>query len=159
PYHDTGNVDHGGPYGQGAAVGDIAGGTMSGFIAQAQKGKATCSTPNDPVCTVPGTTDVMGYHDGGEIPNYWAYARNFVLQDRMFEPNLSWSLPEHLYAVSAWSARCAVPGNPMSCTSALQNPATPPDFNKQGTIPDYAWTDLTYLLHRHGVSWGYYVFA
>src|SRR5207237_4253502 len=23
--------------------------------------------------------------------------------------------------------------------------------------PDYAWTDLTYLLHAHHVSWGYYV--
>jgi phospholipase C len=23
--------------------------------------------------------------------------------------------------------------------------------------PDYAWTDLTYLLHRNNVSWGYYV--
>ena len=22
---------------------------------------------------------------------------------------------------------------------------------------DYAWTDLTYLLHRANVSWGYYV--
>jgi phospholipase C len=24
-------------------------------------------------------------------------------------------------------------------------------------VPDYAWTDLTYLLHKHHVSWGYYV--
>src|SRR5262249_31655624 len=23
--------------------------------------------------------------------------------------------------------------------------------------PDYAWTDLTFLLHRQGVSWAYYV--
>ena len=35
----------------------------------------------------------MGYHDGGEIPNYWTYAQDFVLQDHMFEPNASWSLP------------------------------------------------------------------
>ena len=27
----------------------------------------------------------MGYHDWHEIPNYWDYARNFVLQDHMFE--------------------------------------------------------------------------
>ena len=43
----------------------------------------------------------MGYHDAREIPNYWAYARNFVLQDHMFEPNKSWSLPAHLLMVSA----------------------------------------------------------
>ena len=42
----------------------------------------------------------MGYHDAREIPNYWAYARNFVLQDHMFEPNTSWSLPAHLFMVS-----------------------------------------------------------
>ena len=28
----------------------------------------------------------MGYHDAREIPNYWTYAQNFVLQDDMFEP-------------------------------------------------------------------------
>ncbi|MDQ6766343.1 MAG: phospholipase, partial [Candidatus Eremiobacteraeota bacterium] len=25
--------------------------------------------------------------------------------------------------------------------------------------PDYAWTDLTYVLHQHHVSWAYYVFG
>ena len=159
PYHDQHDVNHGGPHGQAAALRDIAGRTMSGFIAQAQKAKVTCTDPDDPVCTVPGTTDVMGYHDGGEIPNYWAYARNFVLQDQMFEPNLSWSLPQHLFLVSGWSAVCPIPADPLSCTSALESPAAPPDFNKTGSVPDYAWTDLTYLLHRRGISWGYYVFA
>ncbi len=28
--------------------------------------------------------DVRGYHAGSDIPNYWAYASNFVLQDHMF---------------------------------------------------------------------------
>jgi phospholipase C len=49
----------------------------------------------------------MGYHNAREIPNYWTYARDFVLQDHMFEPVDSWSLPSHLYLVSGWSARCA----------------------------------------------------
>ena len=38
----------------------------------------------------------MGYHDWHEIPNYWNYARNFVLQDHMFEAVNAWSLPAHL---------------------------------------------------------------
>ena len=42
----------------------------------------------------------MGYHDWHEIPNYWGYARNFVLQDHMFEGVNSWSLPAHLSLVS-----------------------------------------------------------
>jgi phospholipase C len=160
PYHDTADVNHGGPHGQVAARADIAGGAMNGFVAQAQQGsKRSCTDANDPVCAIPGTTDVMGYHDANEIPNYWAYAHNFVLQDRMFEPNLSWSLPEHLFEVSGWSARCLVPADPLSCVNTLESPATPPEFNKIGGVPDYAWTDLTYLLHRSGVSWGYYVFA
>jgi len=160
PYHDSADVNHGGPHGQAAAMLDIDGGLMDGFITSAQEGKGQpCTNPDDPVCTIPGETDVMGYHDGGEIPNYWAYAHNFVLQDHMFEPNLSWSLPAHLFELSGWSARCAIVADPMSCTNALQSPATPPDFNKTGSIPEYDWTDLTYLLHRHHVSWGYYVFA
>jgi hypothetical protein len=38
----------------------------------------------------------------------WAEARNFVLQDQMFEPNASWSLPAHLY--SPWSSTDIFPG-------------------------------------------------
>jgi phospholipase C len=91
----------------------------------------------------------MGYHDAREIPNYWTYAQDFVLQDHMFEPNASWSLPEHLFMVSEWSARCSVAGDPMSCINELQNPGQ--------VRPTYAWTDLTYLLHKNNVSWKYYV--
>jgi len=47
----------------------------------------------------------------------------------------------------------------MSCVNALQSPCNPPDFQKAGgRPPDYAWTDLTYLLHKNDVSWGYFVF-
>src|SRR3954471_7519438 len=101
----------------------------------------------------------MGYHTAREIPNYWAYARRFVLQDHMFQPNTSWSLPAHLFAVSEWSARCSKRGDPMSCVNAIQSPPSPPgEPQSDGTRPDYAWTDLTYLLHKHHVSWRYYVF-
>ncbi len=49
----------------------------------------------------------MGYHTAAEIPNYWTYAKDFVLDDHMFEPVASWSLPDHLYLVSGWSAKCS----------------------------------------------------
>ena len=52
----------------------------------------------------------MGYHDAREIPNYWTYAHDFTLDDHMFEPVASWSLPDHLYMVSAWSALVLVGG-------------------------------------------------
>jgi len=113
-----------------------------------------------PTCSLaPKAPDVMGYHDWHEIPNYWAYARNFVLQDHMFQPDLSWSLPAHLYMVSGWSAKCTRPGDPASCADAVQAPGSPPGEpqNPTGEVPDYAWTDLTYLLHKAHVSWRYYV--
>jgi phospholipase C len=104
----------------------------------------------------------MGYHTQSDIPNYWSYAKNFVLQDHMFEPNASWSLPEHLFQVSEWSAHCTQHDNPASCVNALQAPGTPPDFGRAAGAasrpkPIYAWTDMTYLLHKNKVSWGYYV--
>jgi phospholipase C len=162
PFHDAKDLNGGGPHGAPAAVADIDGGKMDGFI-RALPGALTCADPNDPACSTAKAADVMGYHDAREIPNYWQYAQQFVLQDKMFEPNASWSLPEHLFMVSGWSAKCSKVGDPMSCVSALQAPDLPPDFQpqraKNGTVvrPDYAWTDLTYLLHKNNVSWGYYV--
>ena len=37
-------------------------------------------------CPARALPDVMGYKTAHDIPNYWAYASNFVLQDHMFEP-------------------------------------------------------------------------
>jgi phospholipase C len=78
----------------------------------------------------------------------------------MFQSDSSWSMPQHLFLVSGWSARCSVRGNPMSCKPAIQDPGSPPGEpqNTTGAIPDYAWTDLTYLLHKHDISWKYFVF-
>src|SRR5664280_893988 len=77
---------------------------------------------------------------------------------RRFRLHASWSLPAHLFELSEWSASCAT-HNPASCKNdneVFLN--APPDFGlSQGRRPIYAWTDLTYLLHRNGVSWGYYV--
>ena len=101
----------------------------------------------------------MGYHDAREIPNYWTYAQNFVLQDDMFEPNSSWSWPEHLFEVSAWSATCANWSDPMSCISAIEGPPDPRYETKFYAEHSLPWTDITYLLHKYGVSWRYYVFA
>ncbi len=43
----------------------------------------------------------------------------------------------------------------MSCVNNDSSPAFPPDYstNVGGPPPDYAWTDLTYLLHKANVSW------
>ncbi|HKO27245.1 MAG TPA: alkaline phosphatase family protein [Solirubrobacteraceae bacterium] len=173
PFHDPADLNFGGPHGMGNSLADIDSGRMDGYVAQAEQGSGCQS--GDPNCSPCAETssggvqdqrciDVMGYHDAREIPNYWAYAQNYVLQDHMFEPNASWSLPQHLFMVSEWSAFCSNPMDPSSCTNALQNPN--PDSTLQATTfasandgqLHYAWTDLTWLLHQQNVSWGYYVF-
>jgi phospholipase C len=165
PYHDPADVNHGGPHGSANARTDVDHGRMDGFVAQAEHARRVCHGFVDPHCSPkPVHTDVMGYHDAREIPNYWAYARSYVLQDHMFEPDASWSLPAHLFMVSEWSARCSRHDDPSSCRNAIENPGTPPgevpSFARNVTRPpDYAWTDLTYLMHQHRVSWRYYVFT
>jgi len=162
PFHDTNDKNNGGPHGAVNASADIDGGKMDGFIQQAEKSIAgACKTPNDPNCSLNNTSpDVMGYHTASEIPNYWAYAQQFVLQDHMFEPNASWSLPEHLFMVSGWSAKCSS-SDPMSCVNNLQNPVSIQNKAKSTPAPQtpplYAWTDLTYLLYKNNVSWAYFV--
>ncbi len=162
PYHDAKLVNGGGPHGASNATADIDGSRMDGFVNQAEAGNRGCGVTQDPACTNSSVPDVMGWHDAREIANYWAYASQFVLQDDMFEPNASWSLPQHLFMVSEWSAKCTVKNDPQSCTSALQAPDLPPDFGtgtngQPNPVPNYAWTDLTWLLHQNHVSWGYYV--
>jgi phospholipase C len=138
PFHDTADVNGGGPHGQTNAAADIDGGKMDGFVRQATQARKGCTDLNNPACANSATPDVMGYHTGSDIPNYWAYARDNVLQDHMFEPNASWSLPEHLFQVSEWSARCTQHDNPASCTNALQNPGTPPNLRAKQPPPTAA---------------------
>jgi phospholipase C len=157
PYHNTHDLNGGGPHGAANATADVHGGQMDGFIAQAELGRRGCGNTNDPICTNTTAPDVMGYHDGRDIPNYWSYAQHFVLQDHMFEPNASWSLPAHLFLVSAWSAKCSRAGDPSSCVSNIVGPVGVAQAQPGGA--DYAWTDLTYLLHKNHVSWGYYLSA
>jgi phospholipase C len=163
PYHDAAERNTGGPHDSRQALMDIDHGRMDGFVARARGGHVRFCRRHvtAPSCSLaPSRPDVMGYHDWHELPNYWRYARDYVLQDHMFQPDTSWSLPAHLFMVSGWSAHCADRRSPASCVNALQAPGSPPGEpqNRSGIAPTYARTDLTYLLHRYGVSWRYYVF-
>jgi phospholipase C len=167
PFVDHQDVNAGGPHRSDNAALDIDNGRMDGFAIRARIAAHTCTDSVNPECAGirrSGLPDAMGYHTGSDLPNYWTYARDFVLQDHMFEPNASWSLPAHLFMVSEWSATCTRHNRPFSCVNADTQPsnASPPDVNPLRPArngPIYAWTDLTYLLHAAGVSWGYYVAA
>ena len=109
PYHDKGFVDAGGPHHAQDAhdrTSTAARWTASSRRSGRSRATSAAATLGDPRCQ-PGTVlpDVHGLQDRREIPNYWTYADDFVLQDHMFEPVRSCSLPAHLYLVSAWSAQ------------------------------------------------------
>jgi len=153
PYHTSEQKNNGAIHSAIGAETAIDGGKMDGFVTEAEKGcKKGASKCR--ICTEAeqhGCIDVTSYHDAREIPNYWAYAQNFVLQDKMFEPIASWSLPAHEFMVSGWAAKCKfTETNPLSCVSTLEPP--------RPTHANNAWTDITYLLDKAKVSWRYYLF-
>jgi phospholipase C len=178
PYYNPNDINGGGPHMVVDAIADVDKGKMDGFIRSRESGHLDTDILGCTALGLPSTCDdVMGYHDGRQLKRYWAYAKNFVLQDHMFEPNLGWSQISHLYMVSGWGAKCH-PNKPLTCKTDLFNP----DYNLGGgsptvglpaltTVtersnhyssnpkdqPPYAWTDITYLLHKHHISWRYYL--
>jgi phospholipase C len=212
PYHDSAQVNGGGQHDADVATEDVDGGRMDGFVRTAEApGGRGCGGAAF-VCSSSAPPDVMGYHDAREIPNYWRWAHDFTLQDRMFESNASWSLPAHLFLVSGWSAHCTREADPASCVNDdelsgfapeditggkhaggprlliplarclaaqgishgpqgldLRDPRLPTAVRACRSLApqrvirqltdqtNFAWTDLTYLLHRRRVSWRYYV--
>ncbi len=154
PFVDHDDLNGGAAHTAVAASRAIDGGKMDGFVGVAGRGRRNCVNPTDPNCTsgVGAAARVMGYHVASDIPNYWTYAKDFVLQDRMFEPIASWSLPSHLYLVSGWSANCSSPTNAQSCTSDIARARPARDVSTP-----FAWTDLTWLLDHKHVAWAYYL--
>jgi len=164
-FHDSADASGGADHTSGAATADVNGGKMDGFVARAESSPTFCGVIQDPACAHSDNLDVMGYHDAREIPNYWTDAQDFVLNDHLCGPVASWSLPAHLYMVSAWSPSCTSSA-PSSCSNNIVGPYTPAQqrFVNQaiatGTAPvSDAWTDITNRLHKDHVSWGYYVEA
>ncbi len=162
PYHNPYLVGDGGPHAQPDSIVDVHGGRMDGFIQSVVDSPNLCANDRtNPICDKrlgpQGQPGVMGYHDAREIPNYWAYAENFVLQDHMYSSGDSWTLPSHLYLVSGWAATCPDVTDPMSCYSDVALSDTLQVQRGGPQKPIYAWTDITYLLHKEDVSWRYYV--
>jgi phospholipase C len=162
PYHTSEQLQEGGPHAQRHSELDVNGGRMDGFVRTVVDSPLYCADHRDAsrcrdYLGPQGQPDVMSYHTAKEIPNYWRYAKTFVLQDRMFAPADSWTLPAHLFLVSAWAARCSDAHDPMSCVSNLELVDQFQTMRSHEDVPIWAWTDITYLLWEQGVEWAYYV--
>lgn len=158
PYHDPRDMGAGASHENPGARLDLDDGEtsakMDGFLINQENSPVICKSASNPGCQIMKYAkqqhDVMGYHTDAEIPNYWAYAANFVLQDRFFASVRGWSYPTHLYMGSEWAARCGNPANPLSCVTAQLDEG--PALTTQ--LP---WASLFQLLDLRGVSWKWYL--
>jgi phospholipase C len=162
PYHTSSQLQQGGPHAERHSIADVDGGRMDGFVQTVVDSPIYCADHRTaPSCDSylgpQGQPDVMSYMTAREIPNYWTYAKKFVLQDHMYAPADSWTLPSHLFLVSAWAAHCTDPRDPMSCSSDLSLSDEAQSMKSRDPSPLYAWTDITWLLHEQDVSWAYWV--
>jgi phospholipase C len=160
PYLSNSFDFDGGPHTHAASVRDVNGGAMNGFISSLPADPEACWVDRtQPRCAhrlgPDGQPDVMSTLTRREIPNYWTYADRFTLEDHMFAPVDSWTLPSHLFLVSGWSAYCPTK-DPMSCVSDIDLKGADHrwDYDEK---PIYAWTDITWLLDHRGVSWRSYI--
>ncbi len=139
PYHDTRDINRGGPHDWDNALADINHGKMDGFLTQSYRTKNPNGNLYNPASAEGrNPKDVLGYHDYHEIPNYWNYARLYVLQDAMFESVASYSLPAHLYMLAAQSGGYY-------------------DASRQPRPSTYNFPEITELLAGGQIDWKYYV--
>lgn len=96
-----------------------------------------------------------------DIPNYFAYAQNFVLADNMFSSLEGPSLPNHLYTVAAQSGRVINnPPNNLSWGCDADSTTQVEVLDQLGNIvlefPCFDFQTLADTLQAAGVSWKYY---
>jgi phospholipase C len=106
--------------------------------------------------------DLLSYtqYNEGDIPNYFTYARNFVLADEFFSSLKGPSFPNHLYTVGAQSGGAI--NNPNSgrwgCDAAANSrvQVMDDDGDISGVYPCFDFDTLADRLEDEGLSWKYY---
>jgi phospholipase C len=138
----------------------IDGGKLDGFSQNAGAWQAN-----------PYTQRIMDIPDSqlyeSDIPNYWAYARKFSLQDNFFSTVATNSFPNHLYAVAAQAGNSTdVPSNLFVSSHpdrwGCDAPRTTlvqqvlPTGHTRFTYPCFDFRTVPDLLDKHHLSWAYY---
>ncbi|HEV2379464.1 MAG TPA: alkaline phosphatase family protein [Terriglobia bacterium] len=112
-------------------------------------------------CTVNGDYLCLTQQNQTTIPNYFAYATNFVLADHMFSSLRGPSFPNHLYTVAAQSGG-AIDNPPANERWGCDSPsgATVPVADQNGNLtyqyPCFDFETIADLLQNAGISWKYY---
>jgi len=92
-----------------------------------------------------GTTNTFGHYNGSTIPIYWDMAEEYASADNFWGANLSYSLPNHWYLVSATTPPIAY--DTYMGWDGVQSTYLD-EANNTSTIED--------LLVAHNTSWRYY---
>ncbi|MGD0688430.1 MAG: alkaline phosphatase family protein [Candidatus Bathyarchaeia archaeon] len=114
---------------------DYDGGKMDGFVAGE------------------GSTLTMGYYDRSDIPYYWDYADNYVLDDNFFSSQMGPSFTNHLYIVSGTNG----PTNGLTYrwvlhNGVIDNPGN--GFGWQGV--SLSWATLAEEMSDANAPWTWY---
>ena len=107
-----------------------------------------------------GSILTMGYYDRSDIPYYWDYANQYVLDDNFFSSLMGPSFPNHLYIASGTSG--PLTNLPPLCLQStcrwivnghvVDNP--PSYYNWEGFSLD--WSTLAQELSNANVPWSWY---
>ncbi len=103
------------------------------------------------------TTLTMGYYDNRDIPNYWAYADNFVLDDNFFSSLMGPSFPNHLYIVSGTNGPTSLDEKWILEGGVVNNPGNTGlgVVDMPGGI-SFSWGTLAQELSNGNVPWMWY---
>ena len=142
------------------AIQAIDGGKMDMFDLIGSSTSNPCNMNGDLLC--------LTQYLQSDIPNYWAYAQNFVLADRMFSSLHGPSFPNHLYTVAGQSGSAinnpsnpGLTGNAVSWGCDAESTATvqvldPSTGNISTVFPCFDFATLMDSLQTAGISWKYY---
>jgi phospholipase C len=127
------------------------GGKMDGF--DKIGGSGACNQNGDYLCY----TQLQE----ADIPNYFAYARNFVLADHMFSSLHGPSLPNHVYTVAAQSGGVInIASNPADWGCDADDNTTVEVMDGNGNVSDqppcFDFQTLADSLQNAGITWKYY---
>ena len=103
----------------------------------------------DGFVTAEGSNLTMGYYDYTDIPYYWDYAGQYVLDDNFFSSLMGPSFPNHLYIASGTNGPTNLTETWTLNGSIINNPGSLKGI-------DLTWSTLAQELSNAGISWKWY---
>lgn len=95
-----------------------------------------------------GSRAPMGYYNNQTIPYYWTYAKQYVLTDHLFSSALSYSLPNHWFAIAGRT--------PSTAFDYVITRNTPTLIKNEYLNESFRIQTIGDLLDQANVSWKYY---